>query len=180
MGVLNENSRCSATDPYSTAKLKAEERCTNSPLCTTILRHSNIYGPGQATEFVIPFVIEQALRSNTIKLRNAGAASDFVYIDDALEAYEKVLKNPRKDTYNLCAGESTRIEEVVRVLSDVLDKKLDVISENYKDVAEPPLSNKKIRNHYGWTPKTSIKEGLAKTARDERRHIKRFIGDLIA
>src|SRR3989338_6774292 len=46
-GVLNENSPCTATDPYSTAKLKAEERCTNSPLCTTILRHSNIYGPGQ-------------------------------------------------------------------------------------------------------------------------------------
>lgn len=79
--------------PYDASKAAADlvalSYCRHYGLPITIARMANVYGPGDTNwRRLIPGTIRSIVRGETIVLRSDGqAVRDYLYIDDAVEAY---------------------------------------------------------------------------------------------
>lgn len=68
------------------------------------LRFSNMYGPGQVFEnspFLIPEKIYQGLTEGRVVAQTSKPVRDFLFIDDALEAIEKILISNHLGIFNV-------------------------------------------------------------------------------
>ena len=92
-GLLSEDSPVKPTSPYAVSKLIAENICFQQSeqydIPCAVMRIFNVYGPGQRSTFLIPYVLECLLEKRILSLRMPEAQRDFVYIDDVVEALVK-------------------------------------------------------------------------------------------
>lgn len=92
-----------------------------------ILRPFNMFGPGQDPSFLIPGVIEQALKNGVIKVGNTEPTRDFTYVEDAIKAF-LLAGEKGQGVFNLGSGEETRIADMVRLIRDTIDPSIQVLS----------------------------------------------------
>jgi CDP-glucose 4,6-dehydratase len=165
--------------PYETSKacadLLSQVYADTYGLPIEIPRFVNIYGPGDSNvSRLIPKIISSILEGKNPKIWDAGTVRDFLYIDDAVDAYlalaEKDLpKTKRGRVINFGTGRPINIVE--------LAKKIIEISEipTVKLVKEPPpedrsseikeqyVSIAKANRELNWFPKIDLDEGLKRT-----------------
>tara|TARA_Y100000748_G_scaffold303782_1_gene310179 strand:+ start:3278 stop:4198 length:921 start_codon:yes stop_codon:yes gene_type:complete len=134
------------------------------------LRPFLIYGPGQKTNRVIPYLIEAARQNKKINLDSGSFKRDFLYIGDFLKAIEKALayKKGKGEVINIASGTPVNINEVSKIIINKLNSKSEIINSNkniksriqntslYADITRA----KKILN---WTPKISLEQGIIRT-----------------
>lgn len=163
-GEMNESSPLLGTSAYALSKKDAEAICRDSGVRAVIFRHSNIYGPGQGRDYLIPHIIAQSLASKTVSVKDAFASADFLFIDDLLDAYEKAMNSSKEGTYNLCSGVATTVEDVVGLLGKIEKKELALVSEMPPgERNQQSFSSEKIKNELLWRPHNPLEQGLAKT-----------------
>lgn len=134
------------------------------PVCFT--RASNVYGPGQQLYRIIPKTIVHCLKNKKIFLHGGGLSKrSFIYIEDAVEAYFKILKSGQNgETYHVSTNTFHSIKHVVKKIINKIDSnnmKLITNSEDRlgKDFAYK-LSSKKVRKKLKWKEKYSFEKGL--------------------
>ncbi|MBF0518537.1 MAG: NAD(P)-dependent oxidoreductase [Nitrospirae bacterium] len=160
--------------PYSHSKYMAEELCRfyadNFKVKVTILRPFNIYGPAQNDSFLIPAIIKQALDSSTdtIEVMDLLPRRDFLYVEDFVDALMLTIQDDNYALYNVGAGYSLSVSDVIQTVLDVLntDKKViskDVVREN--EINDVIADITKIRNELNWQPKHSFNEGIIEIIR---------------
>lgn len=166
---ISEKHALSGFNPYAQSKIEAEQVCNEYaethkiPVC--IMRPFNIYGPGQPSHFLIPHIINQVLDSNVkvIEVMDLRPKRDFVYLKDLIQAMTGLLRNNCTGVYNIGAGYSVSVSELIEVAQKVAGTAKEVISkeqERPQEVMDVIADISKIKQATGWTPQTGLEQGL--------------------
>ncbi len=137
----------------------------------TILRPSNIYGPGQRLKQgfgVIRTLLEKARDSSEVTIWGDGSAvRDYLYIDDMVAACRCALDAPA-GVYNVGAGTGTSLKALISLIGEVTGKPLRVSyhAARASDVAGIVLGVQKAKQILGWEPMVPLQEGVARTWRE--------------
>lgn len=146
--------------------------CSQYPGAATILRPSNIYGPGQTerTGFaIVPTSFGKLTRKETLTVWGGGSAvRDYLYIDDFVALCTAILVAPMPvgaRVLNAATGIGVSLNELFSTMEMVTGQKLlrqydaDRPVDASRVVMDPTLASL----HYNWTPGTPLIEGLRKT-----------------
>ena len=158
--------------PYGVAKQFAESylkflwKSYHFP--AVMFRQANTYGRTVDTFFVIETIISQMLTSEAIDMGDPKPERDFLFVDDLMDAYLKVIDSNDGTINGEVFNISTGTQVSIGGLQEQIAKKLDWHGkvnwyarprrpgEIWKIVAD----NSKAKAKLGWTPKVSLDEGL--------------------
>jgi nucleoside-diphosphate-sugar epimerase len=169
--------------PYAVAKYGCEKyleyahRSYGFPY--TIIRQTNAYGRKDNDFFVTEQIIAQMLRNpNEINLGYDKPFRSFIYIDDLMDAWETVIRNPDKCIGQLfCLGpnDPIRISDYVAMIATKIGWN-GKVNWNTKPARPGEIyllntSSEKITRMTGWAPKVSLSDGLDRTIEFWRTHL---------
>ncbi|MCC6416076.1 MAG: GDP-mannose 4,6-dehydratase [Opitutaceae bacterium] len=175
-----EDDPCHPIGNYGRAKLAAEARINAAivqhGLACTILRISNPYGypvPFARAQGVIPHAISAAAEGKTLRLWGDGhARKDFLYHTDFLAALDLVITQRPIGSFNLCAGESHSIREVIQLVERHTGR--HVVLEHAPapswDVTDSCLDPAKLCRVIAWRPQVSLEEGIRRSVAGAIEH----------
>jgi dTDP-glucose 4,6-dehydratase len=168
--------------PYAAAKCAADRLIhafvSTYALPAVIVRPFNNYGPGQHLEKLLPRFISHALRGETLTVHGDGrAARDWIFVDDTCEAIERILDAPlatvRGEVFNVGTGRATDVltlaHEVLR-LTGGSAALVEHTPDRPGQLQRHCAATGKARDRLGFTPATSLAEGLGATVEWYRAH----------
>jgi nucleoside-diphosphate-sugar epimerase len=164
-----------ATNPYALSKLLAEQACrfyAARGVEVTILRPFNVYGPGQAEDFVIPWIIRQARAGDVIGVKDLEPKRDYVYVADVVRAI--VLAAGSRAQFavlNVGSGVSHSVAEVVAMIQNTMGTALPVVSSGARrpdEIMDTVADLGEAQRQLGWTPQWALSQGLRETCGGNR------------
>ena len=169
-----ESDPCFPIICYGRAKCAAEQlieaQAEQFGLACTILRVSNPYGypvPKSRAQGLIPHALRCAVEGQPLTLWGDGSArKDFLYYADFLSALELVVARRLTGIYNLSAGESHHVSEVIRLVMEHTGRtvQLETRPAPVWDVHDSLLDNSRFVTATGWKPQVSLPEGIRRAA----------------
>jgi UDP-glucose 4-epimerase len=138
----------------------------------TVLRPSNVYGPGQdlAKGFaIVPTLLARALDGLPFQVWGDGTAvRDYCFIDDLVEAAGAVLAAPQIRpfaTYNVASGFTASIVELISLCEAATGRKIKTEYQRARgvDIAHVSPSNRTFLDSFAWRPRIDLAAGLART-----------------
>lgn len=173
-----ETDTCHPIGRYGQAKLAAEEMIraavSRHELPCTILRISNPYGypvPSGRVQGIIPHAIRAALDGRTLTLWGDGhARKDFIHYTDFLTALRAVLARRLTGTFNLGAGESHSVREILDLVKRHTGRAVATVITPAPawDVQDSRLDIGRLRDATGWSPRTNLDEGIRRSTAGSR------------
>lgn len=168
---------------YSVSKQAAEQFVSLSEKApVTILRLSNVYGPGQSDAFnpycgVIGHFMRSAMTDKPLQIFGDGSDTrDYTYIDDVINAISLAVFDSKSDgsprnqsghiIYNIGTGIEVSVAELAKTVQTISGKTLGVehCQQRSIDVIRRRVVDASIfRNDFGWEPLVTIEQGLQKT-----------------
>lgn len=138
-----------------------------------ILRISNVYGFNKKNNRgLLQNLILSNLKNKNVTLFNRGAQyRDYIYIDDVIDAFLKILSNPQTGVFNLCSGRSYNFTEIIKIIKNVLKTKYKTILQSkvvFKNNSEDLFnrnfigSSSLFKKKYLWKNKINLRKGLIK------------------
>jgi UDP-glucose 4-epimerase len=170
---IKEESTKGPVSTYGVSKLAAEiyAKAYNYEFGTDIriVRFFNVYGPGQAENWVVPIFLNRALRNDPIKVFGDGKQTRcFTYVDDIADGVITVMEKGEKGmAYNIGNNQPTTMSELAKLAKEATKSKSDIIISGYGK--ETRLREREIEYRIpdiskmaaiGWKPKIMIKEGI--------------------
>lgn len=139
----------------------------------TGLRFFTVYGPWGRPDMVIWLFTEAICRDESIKVFNYGdMRRDFTYIDDIVDGTLGALDNPPAKTedrppfqvFNLGYGQPVELETVIACIEKALGKnaKRELLPMQLGDPKESWADIEATTAALGYSPETSIEDGIAK------------------
>ena len=173
--AFNEATPPNPNAPYAVAKYGCEKyleyagRCYNLPY--TIIRQTNAYGRKDNNFFVTEQIIYQMLTNpNEINLGYGEPYRNFIFIDDLLDAWETVIRNPDKvagEIFCLGPDNAIKIKDYVDMIADKIGWTgtvyWDTKPVRHGEIYLLNSSNQKLTDATGWSPKVELSDGLDKT-----------------
>ncbi len=137
-----------------------------------ILRMANPYGERQRVEGaqgVVAAFLQCALAGQAIEIWGDGTViRDFLHVADVSSACSAALRyQGDASVFNIGSGSGTSLNELVRLLSELLDRELAVIHQPARsfDVKSNVLCCQRARQELRWQPSIGMGEGLRRTLR---------------
>jgi UDP-glucose 4-epimerase len=159
---------------YGRAKCLAEDlvlaRAARDGLACAILRISNPHGypvPRSRQQGLIPHALRCATEEQTLVVWGDGSArKDFLYYTDFLSALERVVARRLTGVFNISAGESHTVSEVLALVETATGRRLRRVHRPAPawDVQESRLDNRRFTAATGWTPQVPLAEGIRRAA----------------
>ena len=130
-GAIDENVAPDPINDYAVSKLAMEfvARLYQERVPIIIARPFNYTGVGQATNFVIPKIVDHVRRrATTIELGNLDVARDFSDVRDVVLAYAALLADfdAVGQIFNICSGEAHTLRDVIKMIRDISGHDFDV------------------------------------------------------
>lgn len=181
--AFTEESRYVPSSPYSSSKAAADHlvrawgRTYDLPVVVT--NCSNNYGPNQFSEKLIPHMITNAIKGETLPIYGDGKQiRDWLHVQDHVDALIVVAnKGVPGQSYNI--GASTElsnfyiVSKICKLLDEMIDPQvygLSTFSELIRHVSDRPghdrryaINSSKIRDELGWKSKIEFEQGLYTT-----------------
>ncbi len=151
------------------------------------LRLTNVYGPRQLVKHnrqgFIGWFTRLAVENREIEIYGDGSQlRDFVYVDDAADAFLRAGASDacNGEVFNVGGDEPISHRELVALLIEVAgtgrvrfvdwppDKKRIDIGSFYAD-------SSKLRTAVGWSPRVSLRDGLAASVAFYRQHLAQYL-----
>jgi nucleoside-diphosphate-sugar epimerase len=171
---IAEDNKVSPVSMYGLSKVFQTESALyysrNHNVNITVARPFNILGKGLSNALSIgSFVhqIKKAENNGSIYVGDINTKRDFIDISDAIDAYWKLLLfgNPG-EIYNVCAGYSFSIKEILNIIIKLSGKKIEIVvnSEFFKknDIQDSYGDNSKLKKLTNWHIKETIENALLK------------------
>lgn len=156
-------------EPYAKHKVENEVLLENALARhhrLGILRLGNVFGDTRSRGFV-SLIMNRFLvpRTEIFRINGEGDQErDYIYVDDLAEAIVSVKAGLRgRDTVNVATGESRTLMSVLDAVQSVCGRKLsfEVTHESVIEAKKIRVSNKRLREEYGYTPRHTFTEGVA-------------------
>jgi len=167
--VLEPNSVYAVTKAAAGTFCRMTARAEGVPMPT--LRLYSVYGPWEDPGRLMPALVRAALEGGWPPLADPAIARDFVYVDDAVDAFIRAATQPHEDpgaVYNVGSGRQTTLGELV-----------DLTRGLFGVAAEPEWGGmpgrgwdttvwvsdpRRIAAAIGWRAATPLEDGLRATA----------------
>ncbi|XP_071287078.1 dTDP-D-glucose 4,6-dehydratase isoform X2 [Agelaius tricolor] len=174
---FDESSPKRPTNPYASSKAAAEcfvqSYWERYQFPVVITRSSNVYGPHQYPEKVIPKFISLLQQNRKCCIHGSGLQRrNFLYATDVVEAFLTVLKEGKPgEIYNIGTNFEMSIAQLAKELIHLIKKTssesemehwMDYVKDRPTNDLRYPMSSEKMHN-LGWRPKVPWKEGITKT-----------------
>jgi UDP-glucose 4-epimerase len=171
---IDEDHPNNPTTSYGITKLTVEKYLLLAKelhgLRPVILRMANPYGERQRVEGaqgVVAAFLERALAGQAIEIWGDGTViRDFLHVADVSRACGAALAYQGDAcVFNIGSGAGTSLNELVRLLSELLERELEVIHQPARcfDVKSNVLCCRRARQELNWQPAIGMAEGLRRT-----------------
>jgi CDP-glucose 4,6-dehydratase len=171
--------------PYDVSKACADMLATSYfesyKLPVAIARCGNIYGGGDLNwSRLIPDTIRAALQGRPPVLRSNGTyVRDYVYVDDAVDAYMVLAKAIDDDqihgeAFNFSPERPYTVLEVVEAIQDLVGEpkaKPVILDVARGEIVAQYLDSSKAKSKLGWSARHSLRDGLTETIDWYRRFL---------
>ena len=164
--------------PYGLSKRVAEEYLElyrhTYRLNHVILRYSNVYGPRQdphGEAGVVAIFAMAMLEGKQPRIYGTGEQErDFVYVDDVVDANVLAIEEGR-GAYNVGTAQGTSINRVFELLKGIIKYRWGPVYGPARpgEVFKISLDSSKCEKEFGWKPKVSLEEGMARTVEHFRK-----------
>lgn len=170
-GLMSEDTTVlKPLSPYGVTKLASENLGTvyaeNFGLPVNSLRFFTVYGPRQRPDMAFNNFIKNGLSNKKIKIFGDGEQSrDFTFISDIVDANLLASKSEISgEIFNVGGGHIVTINHVLKELSNLLNKELDIqyVESQPGDVKHTSADISKAKSKLDYAPKIQIAEGLRK------------------
>lgn len=160
---------------YGIAKLCAGQlsrlACQEKNIKHIWVRVSSVYGPADGPYTLITYMMRQIRMQKDILLTECKQIWDFLYAEDAANAFFLLAENPpEKSLYCLGGGErrplSDYIEEIRKLINDVGEySQIQIGAKEYSENQMMFLSTdiKDLQSDVGFVPTTTFAAGIRKT-----------------
>ncbi len=179
-GYFTETTSYDPKSPYSASKASSDHfvRAYHNTygLPVVVSNCSNNYGPNHFPEKLIPLCIHNIKNNRPLPVYGKGEnVRDWLYVEDHARAIDVIFHRGKVgDTYNIGGFNEWKNIDIVRLLCQVMDRKLDRApgtSEQLitfvKDRAGHDLryaiDASKLTDELGWKPSLQFEEGIEKT-----------------
>lgn len=138
----------------------------------TILRPSNIYGPGQVERSgfgIVPACFGKIRRGETLSVWGDGTTvRDYLYIDDFVELCVEAALQPMPTgacIYNAGCGIGTSLNDLFDTMEQVVGQRLHRTYDTTRtvDARHIVINASLAKERYGWQAATPLRDGLEKT-----------------
>ena len=148
-------------------------------LTTTALRYFNVYGPRQDYRRSIPpvfsaFIIALLEGRRPVIYGSGEKRRDFVYVDDINDFHLRCIHDRGTDgkVFNLGSGINHSVNEIYATIAGLLGSDvLPEYRENLPGEAEVTLADISAARALGWSPKTTLEQGLQASVEYIREHV---------
>lgn len=127
------------------------------------------FGAGEASQRLIPSLVEVFQGKRFAFGVNAAAERDFLHASDVAEGFVTLLRSGASGAYNISSGQPSQLSEVVRALArQFAADPQAVLDLTTARLGEPPLlvgENLKLKT-LGWQPLLSLVQGLERTVQE--------------
>lgn len=167
-----ENTLGNPLSPYAAAKLAGEMYLRAyaamyhlAPICLAL---ANVYGPRQRPRWpgAVTAILGSAMTTGRpfAVYRDGSVASDYVYVDDVVEAFMCAGFAPMEltGTYTIGTGRRTTVHELQQLICAVVDSPAAQESAAFRD-GETYLHAPEMK--LGWKPTVGLAEGIERTVR---------------
>jgi len=154
--------------PYGATKRMCEDLADiyrGLGLSVAALRYFTVYGPRQRPDMAMRRLCEAAVGGPSFTLNGDGLQSrDFTYVGDAVDATLRagvVLEVPL--LLNVGGGEEATMLHVISTIEQLAGVSLDIhpAADGKGDVRRTAADTRVARHALGWSPSTSLVEGLS-------------------
>lgn len=179
-GFFTEDTRYDPRSPYSSSKagsdhlVRAYHHTYDLPV--VISNCSNNYGAFQFPEKLIPLAISNIKNNKAVPVYGKGEnIRDWLWVDDHARAIDLIFhQGKRGDTYNIGGFNEWKNIDLVHLLCDIMDKKLDrqagasaklisFVTDRAGHDLRYAIDATKLNRELGWSPSVKFEEGLEKT-----------------
>lgn len=172
---MSENDLLEPKNMYGASKASVSLLCQSFSRVhdknVVTLRPFSVYGPYEEGFRLIPTVIINCLNNKNTPLTSGEQKRDFIFVDDFIDVYLKVMNmaNISGEIFNVGSGTDTTIKEVSEKICKLANRGKNLLEFGKKKMrtAEAIKSWKadtsKIKNVLNYEPKNSLDDGIKKT-----------------
>ncbi|HEY2857484.1 MAG TPA: NAD-dependent epimerase/dehydratase family protein [Terracidiphilus sp.] len=135
------------------------------------LRLYSVYGPLEDASRLIPNLVRRGVEGRYPDFVDPDISRDFVYTEDAVEAFVDVALNLTEadygESFNIGTGKKTTIRECAELAQEMFSisaAPVFTMPSRDWDVPDWYAEIEKVRTRIGWEPRTTFREGLINTA----------------
>jgi nucleoside-diphosphate-sugar epimerase len=126
-----------------------------------------LYGPAEAKERLIPYVVLTLLKGEVAKCTSGEQIRDFLHVEDAASAVWAVAKSDLSGPVNIGSGQPIKVRTIVQTIAQHLQREENLVLGALPTDPQEPLvllaDVRRLASMVGWKPSLTLKEGLAKT-----------------
>ena len=153
---------------YSKSKVKGEKivlKERNKDFIVNCLRMGTLYGPSPRMRFdlALNVMVGSAIQKNEIIINGGDQWRPFLHVDDAAEAFVRLLENKNKKLngkiYNVgLNSENFQIKDLAFIVKKYIPQSKIKFTKNF-DNRSYKANFDKIKKDLKWQPKKNIKDG---------------------
>ena len=175
MEKSDENDELDPINVYGHTKMKAEKIIQKygekENLDYTILRLTNVYGPGNKSG--INRLIVDALKKKKIVVNGGKQILNFIFVDDVINIIYLVLTNNKisKEIFNIGSEDTISLNKFIEILMKLLEHNIE-----FKFVEKPSFESSyfnpniiKQKKILGYDSKTSLNDGIIQTLKHMKK-----------
>ncbi len=141
-------------------KLWSENNPNIPVLFTTIFQ---VYGIGDDKKNVLSYTIDSINQRKTVNLGNPDILRDWIYIEDLIDAFMKLINQKNKITsfYDLGTGNLFTLKNMIDIINNCMKKKNPKLNYNhFKNTFDSKVDSSAKFFVPGWTQSFSNKKGI--------------------
>ena len=157
------------TDLYNISKAMGESLSLTCGRKIRVARLSRVYGGDFASSNFLSAVLNEALSTNKVTLHTSlDAESDYVSIDDVVDALLKIALGGNYQIYNVASGMRVSNRVLMERISDLSGCEIEVAPKP-SQTTFPQISIDRIKGEFGFTP-ASILDDMERLVELYRHH----------
>lgn len=172
---MTEDHPLQAQSPYAASKIGADKIAESfhhsfgAPV--VIVRPFNTFGPRQSARAVVPTIILQLLRGDTVRLGNLSPRRDLNFVANTVDAFLAAATGTGIEgaTVHFGSGREIAVGDLCRLIAGRLGRQATVETEEERarpggsEVERLLADNRRARELLGWQPAVDLETGLDRT-----------------